>query len=327
MTRAAPQADGTYKITGTKIFISSGEHDMTENIVHIVLARLPDAPLGTKGVSLFIVPEQASHRRKGETGERNAVSCAADNMGIHGNATCVMNFDWLPLAGKQIKQITMSDVDASRTGTAIPGMLTDASGQWRCDLRARVCRWSLSGPKPAGPGSSDHCASGCTAHAAHRPCLCGRQPHVDPLPCTCGCYIAMNSIDTAERDAAATIASPCSHRSPKPLSRKPVLVACLGQQIFGGHGYIAEWGMEQNVRDARIASIYEGTTGIQALDFIGRKVLQNGGANLNLYLDDIDAFCNTHRAHSEFAQPLAALSSEWRSLTAELTGKSDCQHG
>lgn len=327
-TRAAPQADGTYKITGTKIFISSGEHDMTENIVHIVLARLPDAPLGTKGVSLFIVPKCLPDAQ-GETGERNAVSCGSleHKMGIHGNATCVMNFDGATgfLLGEANKGMNamFTFMNFARIGTAIQGMShAERAYQGARDYaKTRLQMRSLSGPKnPQGP------ADPIIVHPDVRRMLLTVRAFAEGSRMLIHYLahehdIATHSIDTAERDAADHRLALLTPIAKAFITETGFESACLGQQIFGGHGYIAEWGMEQNVRDARIASIYEGTTGIQALDFIGRKVLQNGGANLNLYLDDIDAFCNTHRAHSEFTQPLAALSSEWRSLTAELTEK------
>ncbi len=325
-TRAELQADGTYTITGTKIFISAGEHDMTENIVHIVLARLPDAPAGTKGISLFIVPKFLPNSH-GENGVRNNVNCGSleHKMGIHGNATCVMNFDGATgfLIGEPNKGLNcmFTFMNSARIGTAIQGVAHAERGFQGALAYAkdRLQMRSLSGPKnPQG------IADPIIVHPDVRRLLLtakafaeGGRMLVHYLARELD--LAQHGADKAARDAAENRLALLTPIAKAFITETGFESANCGVQVFGGHGYIAEWGMEQNVRDSRISMLYEGTTGIQALDLIGRKVLQNGGSNLNLFLDEIDSFCSEHAAHKEFTQPLATLSGEWRTLTTELT--------
>jgi alkylation response protein AidB-like acyl-CoA dehydrogenase len=327
-TKAEPQADGSYRITGTKIFISAGEHDLTENIVHIVLARLPDAPAGTKGISLFIVPKFLPDAN-GNCGARNAVACGSieHKMGIHGNATCVMNFDGATgfLLGEPNRGLNamFTFMNSARIGTAIQGVAHAERGFQGAlpYAKERLQMRSLSGPKnPQGP------ADPIIVHPDVRRLLLTAKAFAEGGRMLVH-YLAreldivQHSADAGVREAAENRLALLTPIAKAFITETGFEAANAGLQVFGGHGYMAEWGMEQNVRDARIATIYEGTTGIQALDLIGRKVLLNGGVNLNLFLDEIDAFCTAHAAHSEFTQPLAELSREWRSLTAELGEK------
>lgn len=327
-TRAEPQADGTYRITGSKIFISSGEHDFTDNIVHIVLARLPNAPTGTKGISLFIVPKRLPDTH-GDAGERNAVSCGSleHKMGIHGNATCVMNFDGATgfLLGEPNKGLNamFTFMNSARIGTAIQGVAhaERAYQGARRYAKERLQMRALSGPKnPQDP------ADPIIVHPDVRRMLLTARAFAEGGRMLVHYLarehdIASHSADATERTLAENRLALLTPIAKAFITETGFESAYLGMQVFGGHGYMAEWGMEQNLRDARIATIYEGTTGIQALDFIGRKVLQNGGANLNLFLDDITAFCAAHTALNEFTEPLLTLTQEWRALTAELTEK------
>lgn len=327
-TRAEPHADGSYRITGSKIFISSGEHDFTDNIVHIVLARLPGAPAGTKGISLFIVPKRLPDAQ-GEAGAPNAVSCGSleHKMGIHGNATCVMNFDGATgfLLGEPNKGLNamFTFMNSARIGTAIQGV-SHAERAYQgaaAYAKDRLQMRSLSGPKnPQGP------ADPIIVHPDVRRMLLTARAFAEGGRMLVHYLAREHDITTHSNDANERTLAENRLALLTPIAKAFITEtgfesAYLGMQVFGGHGYMAEWGMEQNLRDARISTIYEGTTGIQALDFIGRKVLQNGGATLNLFLDDIDAFCAAHAAASEFTQPLTTLSQEWRSLTNELTEK------
>jgi hypothetical protein len=325
-TRAEPQSDGSYKITGTKIFISAGEHDMCENIVHIVLARLPDAPAGTKGISLFIVPKFLPDAN-GEKGLRNPVNCGSleHKMGIHGNATCVMNFDGAIgfLIGEANRGLNcmFTFMNSARVGTAIQGIAHAERGFQGALAYAkeRLQMRSLSGVKnPQGP------ADAIIVHPDVRRLLLTAKAFAEGGRMLVH-YLAreldlvQHGTDKSARDIAENRLALLTPIAKAFITESGFEAANCGMQVFGGHGYIAEWGMEQNVRDSRISMLYEGTTGIQSLDLIARKVLQNGGVTLNVFLDEIDSFCAENIAHSEFTTPLAAHSKEWRALTIELT--------
>lgn len=324
-TRAEPVGEDTYAITGTKIFITAGEHDLTDNIVHLVLARLPDAPEGSRGISLFVVPK-IRVARDGTVGERNAVRCGAveHKMGIHGSATCVMNFDGAEgyLVGQPHKGLMamFTMMNTARLGVGVQGLglATRAYENALRYARERLQSRALSGPKlPSKPAD---------------PILV--QPDVRRMLLTCKAlteggrllaYHAGSLVDSAElaADAAAR------KESDDLLGfLTPIVKGCLTEwgnectyhalQCFGGHGYIAEHGIEQLARDARITTLYEGTTGIQALDLMGRKTLQLQGAGLRVFLGMIERFCVEH-AHdaslAEFIEPLRAKAGEWQTLT------------
>ncbi|TVZ39122.1 hypothetical protein P886_3513 [Alteromonadaceae bacterium 2753L.S.0a.02] len=324
-TRAEPQPDGSYKITGSKIFISAGEHDLAENIVHIVLARLPDAPEGTKGISLFIVPKYLPNDT-GEVGERNAVSCGSieHKMGIHGNATCVLNFDEASgfLIGPPNRGLNcmFTFMNTARLGTALQG-LAHAEVGYQMSLayaKERLQMRSLSGAKnPDGP------ADPILVHPDVRRMLLTQKAFSEGgrmLIYYCAQLVDIEKY-SADNDAKAEAGDLLALLTPIAkafLTETGFESANLGMQCFGGHGYIREWGAEQNVRDSRISMLYEGTTGIQALDLLGRKVLMTQGEVLKRFTKVVHKFCKAHEQNetmAEFIVPLAKLNNEWGELT------------
>ena len=278
-TKAEPQADGSYAITGQKIFISAGEHDMTDNIVHIVLARLPDAPEGTAGISLFIVPK-VNVNDDGSLGERNAVHCASieEKMGIHGNATCVLNFDGARgyLIGPPNRGLNcmFTFMNVARIGTAMQGLAhMEQSFQGALTYaKERLAMRSLTGPKnPDGP------ADPIIVHPDVRRMLLTQKALAEGSRAFLyylaqqGDIVSHGSEEQAKAaDDMMALLTPIGKAFVTELGFE---AANHGVQVFGGHGFIREWGMEQIVRDCRIAMLYEGTTGVQAMDLIGRKVL------------------------------------------------------
>ena len=325
-TKAEPQADGSYAITGTKIFISAGEHDMTDNIVHIVLARLPDAPAGTKGISLFIVPK-FNVNEDGTVGERNAVNCASieEKMGIHGNATCVLNFDGARgfLIGPPNRGLNamFTFMNTARIGTATQG-LAHAELSFQGALayaKERLAMRSLTGPKnPDGP------ADPIIVHPDVRRMLLTQKAFAEGSRAFLYFLAQQGDIVAAGTEEQAKVADDLMALL-TPIGKAFVTEvgyesANLGVQVFGGHGFIREWGMEQIVRDARIALLYEGTTGIQALDLVGRKVLGSGGKLLLGFTGMIDEFCQAHDGaeYAEFVKPLQAYAQEWLQLSMKL---------
>ncbi|WP_017937529.1 phenylacyl-CoA dehydrogenase [Zestomonas thermotolerans] len=327
-TKAEPQADGTYKITGTKIFISAGEHDMADNIVHIVLARLPDAPAGTKGISLFIVPKFLPNA-EGGVGERNAVSCGSieHKMGIHGNATCVMNFDGATgfLIGPPNKGLNcmFTFMNTARLGTALQGIAhAEIAFQGAVAYaRERLQMRSLSGPKapdkPADPiiVHPDVRRMLLTIKAfaeGNRAMLYFAAKQVD---------IVQRSQDEEQRKTADTLLAFLTPIAKAFMTETGFEAANHGVQIFGGHGFISEHGMEQNVRDSRISCLYEGTTGVQALDLLGRKVLMTQGEALKVFTKIVHKFCQANEnneAIKPFVEQLAKLNKEWGELTMKI---------
>ncbi|USE37089.1 acyl-CoA dehydrogenase C-terminal domain-containing protein [Endozoicomonas sp. SCSIO W0465] len=323
-TKAIPQADGTYRITGTKIFISAGEHDMAENIVHIVLARLPDAPGGTKGISLFIVPRH----RPDALEESNGVSCGSieHKMGIHGNATCVMNFDGATgyLIGEPNKGLNcmFTFMNSARLGTGIQG-LAHAEVAYQGAVRYardRLQMRSLSGPKnPDGP------ADPIIVHPDVRRMLLTIKALTEGnralVYYTAQIADLMNSPDEEVRKQADLELSFLTPIVKAFITETGFEAANHGLQCYGGHGFISEWGMEQNVRDCRISMLYEGTTGIQALDLLGRKVLMTQGATMRPFTKVVHKFCQAqadNEALREFIKPLTALNKEWGDLTTQI---------
>ncbi|HEY8554928.1 MAG TPA: acyl-CoA dehydrogenase C-terminal domain-containing protein [Burkholderiales bacterium] len=327
-TRAEPQPDGTYKITGTKIFISSGEHDMAENIVHIVLARLPDAPAGTKGISLFIIPKFLPDAN-GEVGARNAVTCGSieHKMGIHGNATCVLNFDGATgfLIGPPNRGLNcmFTFMNSARIGTAIQGL---ATAELAFQHAARYARERLQMRSLSGPKAPDKPADPIIVHPDVRRMLLTAKAFAEGgraliYFCTQQVDVALHAREEAERRQAESLLALLTPIAKGFLTEAGVEAAYLGMQVFGGHGYIAEWGMEQNLRDARISTLYEGTTGIQALDLLGRKVLGSKGETLMSFTRLVHRFCKANAENAtikEFVEPLAQLNKEWGELTMQI---------
>ncbi|WP_417225215.1 acyl-CoA dehydrogenase C-terminal domain-containing protein [Amphritea sp.] len=327
-TKAEPQADGSYKISGTKIFISAGEHDMADNIVHIVLARLPDAPQGTKGISLFIVPKFVPDTA-GAVGERNSLSCGAleHKMGIHGNATCVMNFDGATgyLIGPENKGLNcmFTFMNTARIGTALQGL---AHTEWGYQNSLAYARDRLQMRALNGPAYPDKAADPIIVHPDVRRMLLTQKAFAEGGRALI--YYCAQLVDkahlTADNDARQEAETQLAFLTPIAkafLTETGFESANLGMQIFGGHGYISEWGMEQNVRDSRISMLYEGTTGIQALDLLGRKVLMTQGESLRSFTKVVHRFCEAQAGNSavtEFISPLARLNREWGDLTMRI---------
>ena len=327
-TKAEPNADGSYSITGTKIFISAGEHDMTENIVHIVLARTPDSPKGTKGISLFIVPK-FQVKDDGSCGEFNNVSCGSieHKMGIHGNATCVINFEgakgFLIGAENQGLRCMFTFMNTERIGAALQGVGTsEASFQGALAYaKERLAMRSLSGPK-----CPDKAADPIIVHPDVRRMLLTQKAYAEGGRALIY-YTSLfedkkeYSKDEEERKNAEEMLSFLTPICKAFLTELGCEAANLGVQIYGGHGYIAEWGMEQLVRDSKISTLYEGTTGIQSLDLLGRKVLMTQGKLLRKFTKEIHQFCREHEGNEELSEIFEILSrhnSDWLKITTKI---------
>ena len=326
-TKAEPQADGSYAISGEKIFISAGEHDMAENIVHIVLARLPGAPKGTKGISLFIVPK-FNLNADGSLGERN-VRCGSieHKMGIHGNATCVINFDNAKgfLIGPENRGLNcmFTFMNTARIGTAIQG-LSASEGSFQGALayaKDRLAMRSLSGPK-----APEKEADPIIVHPAVRNMLLTQKAFAEGgralvYLLSLHADIVEQGATEEERKFSDNILSLLTPIAKAFLTETGSESAKHGVQVFGGHGFISEHGMEQIVRDTRISCLYEGTTEIQAIDLLGRKVLGTQGAMLKDFTKIIHKFAEANKdnaAMQEFVEPLAALNKEWGDLTMQI---------
>ncbi|MBR9973824.1 acyl-CoA dehydrogenase C-terminal domain-containing protein [Magnetospirillum sulfuroxidans] len=314
-TKALPQDDGSYRLSGTKIFISAGEHDLTENIIHLVLARLPDAPAGVKGISLFLVPKFLPDAA-GNPGERNGVSCGSieHKMGIKASSTCVMNFDdatgWLIGSANKGMAAMFAMMNTERLSVGIQGLgLAEASYQGAVAYaRERLQGRSLSGAK-----HPDKPADPIIVHPDVRRMLLTQRAYVE------GCRAlgawAAHSLDIKnhhpdaktrqDADDFVALITPVIKALMTDLGFE---AANMGMQVLGGHGFIREHGMEQYVRDCRISQIYEGTNGIQALDLVGRKMPAHAGRYLRGFFHPVQAFIEANmedEALGEFVQPLA----------------------
>ncbi len=323
-TRAEPTADGTYKIYGTKIFITAGEHDMTDNIVHLVLARLPDAPAGTRGISLFIVPKFKVDQA-GVQGERNALACGSieHKMGIKASATCVMNFDGAEgyLIGEANKGLAgmfiMMNTARLAVGLQGLGLMERAYQNALAYARDRLQMRALTGAK-----RPDKPADPLIVHPDIRRMLLTQKAFLEAGRVLT--YRACLLVDIAHRGADETARKQADDLlgflTPivKAMMTELAVENCYhALQIFGGHGYIQEWGMEQLARDARITTIYEGTTQIQALDLLGRKIMQLQGAGLRLFSAEIAEFARAQTSGdaAPFAAVLGTLNQEWLAIT------------
>ncbi len=326
-TKADPQEDGTYSIKGGKIWISAGEHDMSENIIHIVLARLPDAPAGTKGLSLFVVPKFMVND-DGSLGERNAVSCGSieHKMGIKASATCVMNYDGATgfLIGEKNRglNVMFTFMNVARIGTAIQGV-TAAQFAFQGALefaKERLAFRSLDGAK-----FPDKVADPIIVHPAVRDMLLTTKAFAEGGRALIG-YMSQfaDTVAKGEGDAQKYADQMLSLLTPIGkafLTETGLEAAHHGVQAMGGSGFCTEYGLEQNVRDTTIACIYEGTTQIQALDLIGRKVLGSQGKLLANFTKVIQTFCEENQDNSEmgqFTRPLMRLIKEWGDLTSRI---------
>lgn len=323
-TKATPNDDGSYKINGTKIFISAGEHDLAENIVHIVLAKLPDAPEGTKGISLFIVPKFMP-----ESNERNQVFCGSleHKMGIHGNATCLLNFDGATgyLLGEPNRGLhaMFTFMNRARLGTAVQGLCHGEFGYQKslAYAKERLQMRALSGVKnPDGP------ADPIIVHPDVRRMLLIQKSFVEGSRMLA--YFTAQQLDLEDfgqsdeaRKEASEILAFLTPIAKAFMTEMGFESANLAMQCFGGHGYIQEWGVEQNVRDARIAMLYEGTTGIQALDLLGRKVLLTQGETMRRFTKIVHKFCKAN-ADNEALAPLVSVlnqkNQEWGEMTMHI---------
>ncbi|HEX8541175.1 MAG TPA: acyl-CoA dehydrogenase C-terminal domain-containing protein [Pseudomonas sp.] len=313
-TKAEPQGDGSYKVTGSKIFITGGEHDLTENIIHLVLAKLPDAPAGPKGISLFLVPKYMVNA-DGSLGARNTVACGSieHKMGIQASATCVMNFDEAVgyLIGEPNKGLAamFTMMNYERLGVGIQGL---ASGERSYQNAVDYARDRLQSRSPTGAQQKDRIADPIIVHPDVRRMLLTMKASNEGGRAF-STYVAMQldiakfSEDDAARQRADDLVALLTPVAKAFLTDLGLETTVHGQQVFGGHGYIREWGQEQLVRDVRITQIYEGTNGIQALDLMGRKIVANGGAYYQLFADEIRQFiASSDASQSEFTQPLSA---------------------
>ncbi|HEU4459001.1 MAG TPA: acyl-CoA dehydrogenase C-terminal domain-containing protein [Methylibium sp.] len=327
-TKAEPQADGSYRLTGQKIFISAGEHDFTENIVHLVLARLPDAPAGSKGISLFVVPKFVV-KADGTLGKRNPIVCTGleHKMGIHGNATAQLSLDGAvgTLVGQPHKGLAAMFVmmNAARLGVGNQSLgLTEVAYQNAVAYaKDRIQMRALSGPK-----APDKPADPIIVHPDVRKMLLTARAYAEGGRAL-AIYTALlidRELSHADEDVRKAAADEVALLTPiikAFLTDNGWLATSACMQVYGGHGYIHEWGMEQYVRDARINMIYEGTNTIQSLDLLGRKVLGDNGAKLKKFGKRIAEFVEeegTNEAMQEFVNPLAELGDKVTKLTTEL---------
>jgi alkylation response protein AidB-like acyl-CoA dehydrogenase len=322
-TKAVPAADGSYRLSGQKIFISAGEHDLAENIVHLVLARIEGAPEGTKGLSLFIVPKLLPDAA-GAPAIRNGVSCGSieEKMGIHGNSTCVMNYDeatgWLLGEANGGLKAMFTMMNEARLGVGLQGL---GVGEAAYQAAVAYAKERLQGRSLSGVKDPGRQADPIIVHPDVRRML-----------------MTMKSLNEAGRALTlwTALKSDIAHRSPDEKDRqsaddllglltpivKGVLTdkgfehAVMAQQVFGGHGYVEEHGMSQFVRDARIAMIYEGANGIQALDLVGRKLPMHGGRAVQAFFAEVGAFCEENRADADMAPFTKALKKGLNDLQA-----------
>jgi alkylation response protein AidB-like acyl-CoA dehydrogenase len=328
-TKAEANADGSYAITGTKIFISAGDHDMVDNIVHIVLARLPDAPKGTKGISLFIVPK-FNVNADGSMGERNGVVCGSieHKMGIRASATCVLNFEGAKgfLIGPPNRGLNcmFTFMNTARVGTALQGTAA-AELAFQGSLayaKDRIAMRSLSGAK-----APEKEADPIIVHPDVRRMLLTQKAFAEGGRALLY-FLAMQTdiVENHAGDAEARQFADDLMAFLTPIAKAFCTetgfeAANHGLQVFGGHGYIKEWGMEQIVRDTRISTLYEGTTGVQALDLLGRKVMLTQGRMLKNFTKIVHKFCLDNADNQgirEFIEPLTQMNKEWGDVTTQI---------
>ncbi|MEM9371910.1 MAG: acyl-CoA dehydrogenase family protein, partial [Pseudomonadota bacterium] len=296
-TKAVPQDDGTFKVSGQKIFISSGEHDMCENIIHLVLAKIPGGPEGVKGISLFIVPKFMVNE-DGSLGARNGVSCGKieEKMGIHGNSTCVMNYDEATgfLVGEEHKGLKAMFVmmNEARMGVGLQGLAVADAAYQNAVVYAKD---RLQGRAVTGKQNPDGPADPLIVHPDVRRLLMDQKAFIE------GGYgflawVALlldaekHHADSDQSEKAGSMVSLLTPIVKGFLTEEGYRLTAQAQQVYGGHGYIEEWGMSQFVRDARITMIYEGATGVQALDLVGRKLGKDGGKPIMAFFEYIKGY-------------------------------------
>ncbi|MBM7063187.1 acyl-CoA dehydrogenase C-terminal domain-containing protein [Pseudomonas sp. UL073] len=331
-TKAEPQADGSYKVSGNKIFISGGEQDLTDNIVHLVLARLPDAPAGVKGISLLLVPKFVANA-DGSLAAKNALSCGAieHKMGIKGASTCVMNFDgatgWLIGEANQGLACMFTMMNDARFQVGLQG-LAIAEAAFQGGLR--YARERLQSRGLAGAVQPDKAADPIIVHPDVRRMLLTQKTLTEGSRMLAAYCARQLDLEHGHPDAAARKAAGKRAALLIPIVKAFFTdmgqeVASLGVQLYGGHGFIREWGMEQLMRDSRITQLYEGTNGIQALDLIRRKLLGDGGAELSALQAEFSALCDQQLdrpALRGLAQTVQARLGEWRELSSEVIAAS-----
>lgn len=328
-TKAAPQADGSYKISGTKIFITGGEHDLSENIIHLVLAKLPDAPAGPKGISLFLVPKFMVNA-EGLLGEHNALSCGSieHKMGIKASSTCVMNFDgatgWIIDAPNRGLAAMFTMMNYERLGVGIQGL---ATGERSYQSAINYARERVQSRAPTGPLAKDKIADPIIVHPDVRRMLLTMKA-LNEGGRAFSSYVALQldivkfSEEPTVRKRAEGLVALLTPVAKAFLTDMGLETTLHGQQVFGGHGFIREWGQEQLVRDCRITQIYEGTNGIQALDLIGRKVIGSGGTLYKHFADEIKAFTDSaDLSLAEFTHPLKDAINNLEQMTADLLNR------
>ncbi|MDY7219831.1 acyl-CoA dehydrogenase C-terminal domain-containing protein [Denitrificimonas sp. JX-1] len=325
-TKAEPQVDGSYKITGTKIFITGGEHDLTENIIHLVLAKLPDAPAGAKGISLFLVPK-IMVKDDGSLGEANNLSCGSieHKMGINGSATCVMNFDnatgYIIDAPNKGLAAMFTMMNYERLGVGIQGL---SLGERSYQSAIEYAKDRIQSRAPSGTVAPDKQADPIIVHPDVRRMLLTMKAFNEGGRAFSS-YVAMQldiakySDDIEMQKRGAELVALLTPIAKAFLTDVGLESTIHGQQVFGGHGYVREWGQEQLIRDCRITQIYEGTNGIQSLDLAGRKVVANGGVFYRHFSDEVKAFIATaDNKLSEFTEPLKTAIVNLDDLTAWL---------
>ena len=305
-TKAEPQGDGTYKITGNKIWISAGEHDLAENIIHLVLARIEGAPDGIKGISLFIVPKFVLDA-DGNPGERNPVSCGGleEKMGIHGNATCVMNYDGATgyLVGEENKGMRAMFVmmNEARLGVGLQGL---AAAEVANQNAAAFAKDRLQSRSLTGPKAPDQAADPIIVHPDVRRMLMDTRAFIEGARALTYWAALQEDLSHKAEDEATRQRADDYMALLTPIikayqTHKGYQGTNDAMQVFGGSGYVEEWGMSQFVRDTKIAMIYEGTNGIQALDLVGRKLMANGGRSWQSFFGEIDEWCADNKGSSD----------------------------
>ncbi len=325
-TKAEPQVDGSYKVTGTKIFITGGEHDLTENIIHLVLAKLPDAPAGAKGISLFLVPKIMVND-DGSLGKKNNVACGSieHKMGINGSATCVMNFDnatgYLIDAPNKGLAAMFTMMNYERLGVGIQGL---SLGERSYQSAIEYAKERIQSRAPSGVVAPEQQADPIIVHPDVRRMLLTMKA-LNEGGRAFSSYVAMQldiakySDDIEAQKRGAELVALLTPIAKAFLTDVGLESTIHGQQVFGGHGYIREWGQEQLIRDCRITQIYEGTNGIQSLDLAGRKIVANDGVFYQHFSDEVKAFVAANEADlAEFTAPLKAAIENLDDLTAWL---------